>query len=137
MIRKFQQTDKKNWSKLYNGYAVGNVPSNMTPLTVYHAAKDHAGITVDNQGNVKDYTNFNINKKNMSKKQLERFFSIELRDLVRSNRVNSLLVWYAGHGKFINETGYWVPTDAKRDDEFTYFNINNLTKQLFKTQFLQ
>jgi len=67
-----------------------------------------------------------VHKKNMTKKQLERFFSIELRDLVRSNRVNSLLVWYAGHGKFINETGYWIPTDAKRDDEFSYFNINNL-----------
>ncbi len=67
-----------------------------------------------------------VHKKNMSKSQLERFFSIELRDLVKSNRVNSLLVWYAGHGKFINESGYWIPTDAKRDDEFTYFNINNL-----------
>ncbi len=67
-----------------------------------------------------------VHKKNMTKAQLERFFSIELRDLVRSNRVNSLLVWYAGHGKFINNTGYWVPVDAKRDDEFTYFNINNL-----------
>ncbi len=67
-----------------------------------------------------------IHKKNLSKEQLERFFSIELRDLVRSNKVNSLLVWYAGHGKFINETGYWIPTNAKRDDEFTYFNINSL-----------
>jgi tetratricopeptide (TPR) repeat protein len=67
-----------------------------------------------------------VHKKNMTKAQLERFFSIELRDLVKSNRVNSLLVWYAGHGKFINESGYWIPTDAKRDDEFTYFNINNL-----------
>ena len=67
-----------------------------------------------------------VHKKDMTKSQLERFFSIELRDLVRSNKVNSLLVWYAGHGKFINETGYWIPTDAKRDDEFTYFNINNL-----------
>lgn len=67
-----------------------------------------------------------IHKIDMTKAQLERFFSIELRDLVRSNKVNSLLVWYAGHGKFINETGYWIPTDAKRDDEFTYFNINNL-----------
>jgi len=67
-----------------------------------------------------------IHKSNMSKAQLEKFFSIELRDLVRSNRVNSLLVWYAGHGKFINESGYWVPVDAKRDEEFTYFNINNL-----------
>ncbi len=67
-----------------------------------------------------------IHKSNMSKAQLEKFFSIELRDLVRSNRVNSLLVWYAGHGKFINESGYWIPVDAKRDEEFTYFNINNL-----------
>lgn len=67
-----------------------------------------------------------IHKKNMSKLDMERFFSIELRDLVRSNRVNSLLVWYAGHGKFINESGYWIPTDSKRDDEFSYFNISNL-----------
>lgn len=71
-----------------------------------------------------------IHKENMSKVQLERFFSIELRDLVRGNQVNSILVWYAGHGKFINETGYWIPTDAKRDDEFTYFNINNLKASL-------
>ena len=67
-----------------------------------------------------------IRKKNMSKADFERFFSIELRDLVRSNKVNSLLIWYAGHGKFINETGYWIPVDAQRDDEFTYFNINTL-----------
>jgi tetratricopeptide (TPR) repeat protein len=67
-----------------------------------------------------------IHKKNLTKSELERFFSIELRDMVKINRVNSIIVWYAGHGKFINETGYWIPVDAKRDDEFTYFNINNL-----------
>lgn len=67
-----------------------------------------------------------IHKIDMSKAEMERFFSIELRDLVRSNNVNSLLIWYAGHGKFINETGYWVPVDANRDDEFTYYNINAL-----------
>ncbi len=71
-----------------------------------------------------------IVKKDMTKDEMERFFSIELRDLVRSNHVNSLLIWYAGHGKFINETGYWIPVDAKRDDEFTYFNINNLKASL-------
>jgi uncharacterized caspase-like protein len=71
-----------------------------------------------------------IHKKNMTKSDMERFFSIELRDLVRSNRVNSILIWYAGHGKFINESGYWIPTDAKRDDEFTYFNINALKASL-------
>ena len=67
-----------------------------------------------------------IRKADMKKEDFEKFFSIELRDLVRTNHVNSLLVWYAGHGKFLNETGYWIPTDAKRDDEFTYFNINSL-----------
>ena len=67
-----------------------------------------------------------IHKKNMTKQEMERFFAIELRDLIRSNRVNSILVWFAGHGKFINETGYWIPVDASRDDEFTYFNINAL-----------
>ena len=46
--------------------------------------------------------------------------------MLRCSNVNSLLVWYAGHGKFINESGYWVPVDAQRDDEFTYFNINSL-----------
>ncbi len=67
-----------------------------------------------------------IHKKDMTKKELERFFSIELRDLIKSNRVNSILIWYAGHGKYINETGYWVPVDARRGDEFTYFNITAL-----------
>lgn len=67
-----------------------------------------------------------IHKKNMSKVELQRFFSIELRDMIRSNRVNSILVWYAGHGKYVNESGYWIPVDATRDDEFTYYNINAL-----------
>jgi hypothetical protein len=36
------------------------------------------------------------------------------------------MIWYAGHGKSISETGYWIPVDASRDDEFTYFNIQYL-----------
>ncbi|HLO58197.1 MAG TPA: tetratricopeptide repeat protein [Bacteroidales bacterium] len=71
-----------------------------------------------------------IHKQDMTKKEMERFFSIELRDLLRSNKVNALLVWYAGHGKFYNETGYWIPIDAKRDDEFTYYNLNALRASL-------
>jgi uncharacterized caspase-like protein len=67
-----------------------------------------------------------VHRKDLTKEQMEKFFSIELRDMVRSNRVNTLLIWYAGHGKFINETGYWIPIDANRDDEFTYFNVNVL-----------
>jgi len=71
-----------------------------------------------------------IHKKDMTKTEMEKFFNIELRDLVKKNQVKSLLVWYAGHGKFINEVGYWIPVDAKRDDEFTYFNINSLKSGL-------
>jgi tetratricopeptide (TPR) repeat protein len=67
-----------------------------------------------------------IHKKDMTKAEMERFFNIELRDMVKKNQVKSLLVWYAGHGKYINDVGYWIPVDAKRDDEFTYFNINSL-----------
>ena len=67
-----------------------------------------------------------IHKKDMTKAEMERYFNIELRDLVKKNQVKSLVIWYAGHGKFINDIGYWIPVDAKRDDEFTYFNINAL-----------
>ncbi len=67
-----------------------------------------------------------IHKKDLTKEEMEKFFSIELRDLVKANQVKSLLVWYAGHGKFVNDVGYWIPVDARRDDEFTYFNINAL-----------
>jgi tetratricopeptide (TPR) repeat protein len=67
-----------------------------------------------------------IHKKDMGKEDMEKFFTIELRDLLRVNGVNTVLIWYAGHGKFINQTGYWIPIDARRDDEFTYFNIGTI-----------
>jgi hypothetical protein len=52
----------KKHQELYNGYAVGNVPTNMTPLTVYDPAGDKEGITVTSKGDVKPYTNHNINE---------------------------------------------------------------------------
>jgi hypothetical protein len=67
-----------------------------------------------------------IHKQNMTKADMEKFFMIELRDLIKANQVKSLLLWYAGHGKFINDIGYWIPVDAKRDEEITYFNTSTL-----------
>ncbi len=67
-----------------------------------------------------------ITRKNLTKAEMEKFFSIDLRDQIKANQVKSLIIWYAGHGKFINDVGYWIPVDAKRDDEFTYFNLNTL-----------
>lgn len=63
-----------------------------------------------------------ITKRNLSKQQLERFFSIELRDLVRTNGVNTVLVWYAGHGRTVGGKSYWIPVDARKDDIYSYFN---------------
>jgi tetratricopeptide (TPR) repeat protein len=74
--------------------------------------------------------NYQINrfivKKDMTKAEMERYFNIDLRDELKANQVKSLMIWYAGHGKFINDVGYWIPVDAERDEEFTYFNINAL-----------
>ncbi len=67
-----------------------------------------------------------MHQKDMTKTQMERFFTIDLRDEIKANQVKSLLIWYAGHGKFINEVGYWIPVDAKRDDEYSYFSIATL-----------
>ncbi len=67
-----------------------------------------------------------VHKVNMTKEEMQRFFSIELRDMIRSNRINSLMIWYAGHGTSINETGYWIPVDATRDDEFSFYNLRQL-----------
>ncbi|MCZ2248102.1 MAG: tetratricopeptide repeat protein [Bacteroidia bacterium] len=67
-----------------------------------------------------------IHKPNMTKAQMDRFFSIELRDQINKGNVQSLLVWFAGHGRYLNETGYWLPTDASKTDEYTYFPITSL-----------
>jgi hypothetical protein len=52
----------KKHSEVYDGYAVGNVSSNMTPLTVYDAAGDKNGITINNEGNITEYKNHNVNE---------------------------------------------------------------------------
>ncbi len=72
-----------------------------------------------------------IVKRNLTKREMERFFSIDLRDLARANNVNSLFIWFAGHGKYNNGIGYWIPSDATTDDEFSYFNVNALKASLY------
>jgi tetratricopeptide (TPR) repeat protein len=77
-----------------------------------------------------------IVKKNMNKEEMERFFAIELRQQLKSAQVNSLVVWYAGHGKFQNDNGYWIPVNAKMNDEFSYFQITNLKGYISTYKFL-
>lgn len=48
---------------LYDGYVTKyNQESNQTPLYVQDLANDKMGITLDNKGNVKNYTNFRVNE---------------------------------------------------------------------------
>jgi tetratricopeptide (TPR) repeat protein len=67
-----------------------------------------------------------ITRKNLSKTEMERFFSIELRNLVNKYDVASLMVWYSGHGKVTSDNGYWLPIDANKKDEYSYFPTTNL-----------
>jgi len=80
------------------------------------------------------FSNYQINnfiiKKNMNKQEMQRFFLIELRDLIKNNNVTSLMIWFAGHGKYMNEMGYWLPVNALSNDEFTYFPVNSLKSSL-------
>jgi len=62
MSNEDRQSILKQHATVYDGYAVGNVPTNMTPLTVYDAAGDKEGVTVDINGNVKTYRNHGINE---------------------------------------------------------------------------
>ncbi len=83
------------------------------------------------QNSLASYSILNfLHKKDYSKHDLERFFAIELRDLIRSNKVNSLIVVYAGKSEFSDGKVYWLPYDAREDEKFSYFNINALKASL-------
>lgn len=65
-------------------------------------------------------------KKNLTRVELERFFNIDLRDMVRNAKVNTLLVWYSGHGRSQGGKAYWIPVDAKADDIYSFYNYGPL-----------
>lgn len=67
-----------------------------------------------------------VHKRNLTKGQMDWFFRNELKQLVKENRVNSILLWYAGHGKFVNDNGFWIPVDSKPDDVQSYYNLSSL-----------
>ncbi len=71
-------------------------------------------------------------KQDLKKQDMVRFFSSQLPAMLKENNVNSLMIWYSGHGKFINETGYWIPVDAQRDDETSYYKMEDLKGSLEK-----
>lgn len=117
---------------LYNGYAVGNVPSNMTPLTVGDYAQDKGGITVNSRGEVSEYKNFAINeaKEDFSpmgyaKKVLSGEMSIE--DAIEESGVpftmlSMLVRKLTGKGLNVNEE---ETTDTNYSEEDPAFDYNS------------
>lgn len=71
-----------------------------------------------------------ISKKNLTKEQMERFFNVELRDLVRTSKVSTILVWYSGHGRTAGGKAYWIPIDGKKDDIYSFYNYGALKAQM-------
>ena len=71
-----------------------------------------------------------VSKKNLTKEQMDRFFNIELRDLVRTGKVNTILVWYSGHGRTVGGKAYWIPVDGRKDDIYSFYNYGSLKAQM-------
>jgi len=71
-----------------------------------------------------------ISKKNLTKEQMERFFNVELRDLARTNKVGTILVWFSGHGRTAGGKAYWIPVDGRKDDIYSYYNYGALKAQM-------
>lgn len=71
-----------------------------------------------------------LTRQNMTLNEMEKFLRIELRDMIKEQHVQSLMIWFAGHGKFVNETGNWLPVNAKKDDELSYYPIPYLKSNL-------
>jgi len=55
----------KQHSTFYNGYATGNVPSNIQPLRQDNGPKDTMGINVNNRGEVSTYKNHMVNEQKL------------------------------------------------------------------------
>jgi tetratricopeptide (TPR) repeat protein len=71
-----------------------------------------------------------VRKKDFTKEDFERFFKMELRDLITEYRINSVFIWYAGHGSLNKGVGYWIPVDGRADDEYTHFSLNDMKSSL-------
>ena len=107
----------RTWVVFIDNSNYGEYPSiNNTSDEVRKMKKAFSSYTIHNT----------LRKKNMSKVQMDRFFKTELRDLVRKNKVNAVLVWYSGHGKYKGSKHYWIPVDAKKDNAYTYFDATRI-----------
>lgn len=110
----------KQHSQVYDGYAVGNVTSNMYPITTFNNARDTNGITVDNNGNVKEYKNHRINEisaKNLHYSEINPAYEFV------SDGPQKTMVQY-NLGKLPYNFKSKGPVDVYEDDE-NFFDLDN------------
>ncbi len=126
-------TEKPSVEKPSNS-ATGNTWVVLIENSDYKSFPAPQGQAIDKSDIQRSFGKYNaqrtITKKNLSKSQIERFFNIELRDLVRTNKVNTILVGYVGHGRSAGGRTYWVPVDGKKDDIYSYYNYGSLKSLL-------
>ena len=67
-----------------------------------------------------------VHKENMTKKEMVKFFSSELNGLINTNKVKSLLIWFAGRGAVLRQISYWIPADAGQNEVSSYFSSREL-----------
>ena len=80
-----------------------------------------------------------IKKENLTSSSLNEYFKNELNSLVKTQKVKSLVIWYAGHGEYVpeedepnNGESYWIPVDARKNTPQQYFAISDLISQVHK-----
>jgi len=80
-----------------------------------------------------------VRKSNMNSKEMKAYLTRELKKEIQDAQVNTLILWYAGHGKYkpSEEEAYWLPTDAKSEDDLdNYFPLSDLQKNFNKATYL-
>lgn len=78
-----------------------------------------------------DYNFQNVIIQNdLNKNDFEKYFQVDLRRIIEYYNINSLLIWYAGHGLYQNDESYWLPVDAQNNTVTSYFSITALRSHL-------
>lgn len=106
---------------LYDGYVTKyNQESNQTPIYVQDLANDKMGVTLDNKGNVKNYTNFRVNES-----PLDRIADGPM-DLKNGTvDVDSVMSTDEDNTKFMHDT---LP--SPNEDEFDYETFGKFSDEM-------
>lgn len=90
-------------------------------------SKDYKDIAEVLKGYKIDYV---WHKQNLTKQQFDQFLVEELASKIKTNKVNSLIIWYPGHGFYDGYSSYWIPVDGKKAQPSSLYPIDYLKTPL-------